>query len=188
MLPALGDDGFDLAALQIDALDRAALIIVGLRPRHDHVAGRYPGKAAIVADVHLAVGAERGAVRPARNFRDDFLAAIGPDAGQPLPADFNQNHRAVGHHHRAFRKFQIGGENADTGHQKSSRLFRLRADFLIAPRATFSLRLLWQNGSGWPSKGAAAQGSIAGAVQSIQSIEGYALLGRTAARSLALKQ
>src|SRR5207302_9172502 len=70
MLAAFGNDGLDLAALQVHALDRAALIIVGLRPRHDHVAGRDPAKTAIVADIHLAVGAERRAIRPARNLRD----------------------------------------------------------------------------------------------------------------------
>src|ERR1700749_4253334 len=77
VLATPGHDSFDLAALQIDALDRAALIVLRLRPRHDHVAGRNPGEAAIVADVDLAVGAERRAVRPAGDLRHHFLAAVG---------------------------------------------------------------------------------------------------------------
>ena len=89
----------------------------GLRPRHQHVARRNPAEAAIVADVHLAVGAERRAVGAARNFRDHLLAPVGTDPRQPLAADFDQHHRAVGHHHRPFRKFQIGGENANIGHE-----------------------------------------------------------------------
>src|SRR5688500_11165097 len=65
VLAAFGYDGFDLAALQVHTLDRAALIVIRLRARHDHVAGRDPAKTAIVADVHFSVRPERGAVRPA---------------------------------------------------------------------------------------------------------------------------
>src|SRR6202008_5083351 len=49
MLAASVDDGLDLAALQIDALDRAAEIILRLSARHDRGAGRDPREAAIVA-------------------------------------------------------------------------------------------------------------------------------------------
>ena len=81
----------DLAALQFDALDRAALVILGLRTRHDHFAGRNPGEAAIVADIHLAVGPERGAIRPARHLRHDCLAAIGINPRERLPSDFDND-------------------------------------------------------------------------------------------------
>ena len=84
--------------------------------------GRNPGEAAIVADVHLAVGPERRAVRAARNLRDDLLAAVGIDPGQALAADFHQHHRAVRHHDRPFGKFEVGGENADVGTWGPSRL------------------------------------------------------------------
>ena len=79
--------------------------------------GRNPAEAAIVADVHLAVGTERRAVRAAGNLRDDLLAAVGIDPRQPPAADFDQHHRAVRHHHRPFGKFEIGGENANVGHE-----------------------------------------------------------------------
>src|SRR5205823_14717212 len=62
VLAASVDYGLDLAAMHVDALDRAALIVVGLRPRHDHLAGGNPAEAAIVADVHLAVGPQRRAI------------------------------------------------------------------------------------------------------------------------------
>src|SRR5262249_25495444 len=72
--------------------------------------------AAIVADIYLAVGAERCAIRPAGHLRDHVLAAIGINPREPLAADLDQHHRAVRHHHRPFRKFEIGGENANIGH------------------------------------------------------------------------
>ncbi len=75
-----------------------------------------PAEAAIVADIDLAVGAERRAVRAARDLRHHFLAPVGIDPGQPLAADFDQHHRTVRHDDRTFRKLQIGGENADIGH------------------------------------------------------------------------
>ena len=117
VLAASVDDGLDLAALHIDALDRAALIVVGLRPRHDHLAGWNPAEAAIVADVHLAVGAEGCTIRTAGDLRDHLLPPVGIDPRQPLAPDFDQHHRAVGHDHRPFRKLQIGGENANIGHE-----------------------------------------------------------------------
>jgi hypothetical protein len=128
VLAAFVDDGLDLAALHIDALDRAALIVIGLRSRHDHLAGGNPAEAAIVADVHLAVGAERRAIRAAGNLRDHLFPPVGINPRQPLAPDFDQHDRAVGHDHRAFRKLQIGSENADIGHE-SSRLFWAQADF-----------------------------------------------------------
>jgi hypothetical protein len=128
VLTASVDDGLDLAALHIDALDRAALIVVRLRPRHDHLAGGNPAEAAIIADVHLAVGAEGCAIRATGDLRDHLFPPVGINPRQPFPTDFDQHDRAVGHDHRAFRKFQIGSENADIGHE-SSRLFLAQADF-----------------------------------------------------------
>ncbi len=140
VLAAPVDDGLDLAALHIDALDRAALIVVGLRPRHDHLAGGDPGEATIVADVHLAVGAEGCAIRAAGNLRDHLFPPVGINPRQPLAPDFDQHHRAVGHDDRAFRKFQIGGENADIGHEILP-AFWLQADFQARPRTrNISLR------------------------------------------------
>jgi hypothetical protein len=42
MLAAFVDHGLDLAGLEIDALDRAAAIIIRLPARHDHIARRDP--------------------------------------------------------------------------------------------------------------------------------------------------
>ena len=140
MLTAFVDHGLDLAVLQINALDRATEIVVGLWPRHDHVAGRNPGETAIVADIDLAVGPERGAVGTAGNFGDHLLATVGPDPGQAAAADFDQHHRAVRHRHRAFRKFEIGSENADIGHRNPPGFSSLPADLRLIPRTTISLR------------------------------------------------
>src|SRR6476660_5178169 len=87
MLAAFVDDGLDLAGLQIDALDRAAEIVLRLRPRHDGILGRNPAEAAIVADVHLAIGPERRAVRAARTLCNHLLASIGINPAQPLAAE-----------------------------------------------------------------------------------------------------
>ena len=149
VLAAFVDHGLELAALQVDALDRTAAIIFGLRARHDHVAGRNPGEAAIVADVHLAIGTERGAVRAARNLRDDLLAAVGMDPRQPLPADFDQHDRAVRHHHRAFRKFQTGGEHANIGHDDPPACSQLQAG---DPAQASCCLTLWQRRPRLPSK------------------------------------
>ena len=87
------------------------------RARHHGAARRDPAKAAIVADIAFAVGPDRRAIGAAGNFRDHLLAAVRPYPGQPPAADFDQHHRSVRHHHRPFRKFEIGGENANIGHE-----------------------------------------------------------------------
>src|SRR5262249_11522522 len=105
----------------------------------NHVARRDPGKAAIVADVHLAVGTERRTVGTAGNLCDDLLAAIGPDPGQALAADFDQHDRAVGHRDRPFGQFEIGGKHANVFHE-ASRLMVQADSWPPAPRANITLR------------------------------------------------
>ena len=119
MLAAFVDHGLDLAALRDR---RAGSSRRYIRPadggaRHQGAARRNPAKAAIVADVHLAVGAERRAIGAAGNFRDHLLAPVRPDPRQPPAADFDQHHRPVRHDHRAFRKLQTGGDNANICHE-----------------------------------------------------------------------
>ena len=141
MLAAFVEQGLDLAGSQIDALDRAADIFRrARRPRHHGAARGDPAEAAIVADVAFAVGPERRAIGAAGNFRDDLLAPVGPDPRQPPAADFDQHHRAVRHRHRPFRKFQIGGENADVGHRNPPGFFRCRADSRRSRTRNNSLR------------------------------------------------
>ena len=139
------DDGLDLAALHIDALYRATLIVVGLRPRHDHLAGWNPAEAAIVADVHLAIGAEGCTIRTTGDLRDHLFPPVGIDPRQPLAPDFDQHHRAVGHDHRSFRKLEVGGENANISHEILPALLGCRRISRLDPaRATFRCALLWQ--------------------------------------------
>ena len=52
----------------------------------------------------------------ARHLRHDLLAAVGMHPRQPLAADFDQNHRTVGHRHRPFGKLETFGDDADAGH------------------------------------------------------------------------
>jgi hypothetical protein len=66
--------------------------------------------------------------------RNHLLAPVRIDPGQPLAADLDQHHRTIGHHHRPFRKFQIGGENADIGHEILPAC-ALQADFRLIPHA-----------------------------------------------------
>ena len=98
-----------------------------------------PAEAAIVADVHLAVGPKRGAIGPAGNLRNDFLASIGIDPRQPPAADFDQHDRAVRHHHRPFRKLQIGSENANIGHEILPACLWLQADSQARSRTRNSI-------------------------------------------------
>src|SRR5581483_387268 len=110
-------DQFDLAGLRVDALDLAAKIIFWRhRPGYPLTADLEPAKAAIVADIDLAVGPHRRAVRPALHLGDSFLAAIRVNPGQPLPHDLDQDDRAVGHDDRTFGKFETVGDDAHLGH------------------------------------------------------------------------
>src|SRR5262249_34389791 len=136
--------------------------IIRLRSRHDHVAGRNPGEAAIVADIHLAVGTESRAVGPARHLRHDFLAAVGINPRQPLAADLDQYDRAVGQHDRPFRKLEPGCEHANIGHENPPASSWLQADLRIAPaHATTMLPALWQSHPGLPSNHERPQGCVA---------------------------
>src|SRR6476646_10033994 len=85
--------------------------------RHHGAARGDPAEPAIIADIAFAVGSDRSAIGAAGNFRDHLFAPVGPNPRQPPAADFDQHHRSVRHHHRPFRKFEIGGEHADVGHE-----------------------------------------------------------------------
>ena len=118
MLAAFVEQAFDLAGGKIDALDRAADIFMRFgSARHHGAPRRDPAEPAIVADIAFAVGSDRRAIGAAGNFRDHLFASVGPHPRQPPAADFDQHHRSVRHHHRPFRKFEIGGEHADIGHE-----------------------------------------------------------------------
>ena len=155
--PHLSTTVSTLPVCKVDPLDRAAEIIIGLRARHDHVPGRNPAEAAIVADVHLAVGPERGAVGAARNLRHHFLAAVRPDPRQPAAADFDQQHRTIRHHDRAFGKLEAGGENANIGHGNPPASYGCRRISGLIPHAQrFRCAMLWQSRYRLPSNWLAA--------------------------------
>src|SRR5882757_5957532 len=64
-------------------------------------------------------------------------APVRPDPRQPPAADFDQHHRPVRHDHRAFRKLQIGGDNANIPHEILPACFGCRRISSLDPaRAT----------------------------------------------------
>jgi hypothetical protein len=82
---------FDFAARQIDTLNRAADVLIGSGSNgHHHAARSDPAKPAVVADIALTVRTDCSAIRTARDFCNDLLAAIGPYARQLLRTDFHQ--------------------------------------------------------------------------------------------------
>src|SRR5690606_8413758 len=64
------------AGLQVDALDAAAAIVLGLKDRPALARLLVPFEAAIVADIAFAVGTDGGTVRPAAGCRDHLLRAV----------------------------------------------------------------------------------------------------------------
>jgi hypothetical protein len=65
---------------------------------------------AVVGDIDRAVRADGRAVGPAGNLRHRLGAAVGMHPGQDLALDLGEDHRAVGHGDRAFRKPQALGD------------------------------------------------------------------------------
>ena len=104
---ARGVQRLDCAGRQIDALDAAARIVVGL-PGGDQTYLRQfmPVEAAVVANVDFAVRSDRRAVGSAGVLRNRRLGTVGRDARQPRRLDLHDQHRAVGQGHRPLRKAQ----------------------------------------------------------------------------------
>lgn len=64
MAVALGVERFDLAGVEVDALDAAARVAVRGMTRHRHAVHLHPFEAAVVADVAGAVGAMAAPLGP----------------------------------------------------------------------------------------------------------------------------
>ena len=97
VLAAMRVEDLALAGLQVETLDPAA----GIALRHARLdtieaARGLKQEAAIVADVEAEVGSDGKAVRSAVELRDDRNRAVGRHAGDGLPLDLHQQHRAVG--------------------------------------------------------------------------------------------
>src|SRR5207237_10397683 len=88
-------DGFDGAGLEVDALEPAAAVILGLRQRPDAALFAMPFEAAIVRDIAFAVRPDRGAVWAAAGCRDDALRAVRRNARQLDGCDLDQHIRSV---------------------------------------------------------------------------------------------
>src|SRR5438105_1633382 len=123
MVVALAVEGAGLAGLWVDALDRAALVI-GRRTGRQEAGCRLVDGAAVVADIKGAVRTGRDTVRPAAGFADLALAAVRGDAGHLPAGNLAEDHRAVGHPYRPFRKAELARQDLDIGHWRPS--LRLR--------------------------------------------------------------
>src|SRR5881394_808716 len=104
MPAALAVEDARLAGARIDALDVAALVILGRSGRQKPTLGIFV--AAIVAKVKRAVGAAGESIRPAARRAESRLAAVRRDAGNRAAGDLAQYNRAVGHRDRPLRKPQ----------------------------------------------------------------------------------
>ena len=97
------------AGLQIKPLDHAAGMARRRGPRDSHTLVVQPlERAAIVGDVDRPVRADGRAIGPAPGFDDDLFRAVRAHAGEGLPLDLGQDHRAVVHGDGAFRKLEAG--------------------------------------------------------------------------------
>src|SRR5215471_1143850 len=104
-----------LAGLQIDALDRAALVI-GPGAGRQKARCRLIDGAAIVADIERAVRAGRDAVRPAARLADLGFAAVRRDTRHLPAGDLAEDDRAVGHPYRPLWKAEVARQDLDIGH------------------------------------------------------------------------
>src|SRR5690606_11402080 len=99
---ALGVEVLDLAGLEVDALDAPADVRRRLVARHDETIDVVPLEAAVVADVELAVGPERGPVRATADLGHDARFPVGRDACDGAAPDLGQDDAAVRHPDRAL--------------------------------------------------------------------------------------
>jgi hypothetical protein len=156
MLAAFVDHGLDLAALQVDTLDRAADIFAGAAARHQRVARRIQLKPPLLQMYILPSGRAR-ARWAARNLRDHLLAAVRIDPVSRLPRISTSTTDPSGMTTGPFRKFQIGGDERGHYHEILPASW-LQADFWLGPaRATFRCAMLWQSSVGLPTRGHAQQ-------------------------------
>jgi hypothetical protein len=106
MLATVRISSLDLASVQIYELDAAALIVLTLQIRTEGAAFPDPGKPAVVADAHPAVGPQGSPVGSSANAGDHVNAAVRGDARKRFPCYLNEDNRSVRHGDRTFRKLQ----------------------------------------------------------------------------------
>src|SRR5262249_54573562 len=111
-----GVDVLDLAGVEIDPLDPTARVVVRLVARDGETGEIVPLEAAVVADVDLAVGADRRAVRSAARPRDDARPAVRRDARERPAPDLDHEHAIVGQRDRALGELETARDLPHLGH------------------------------------------------------------------------
>ena len=94
----------DLAGRQINALNAPARIVFGNITGKQQAVHIVPFKAAIIANIDRAIGANGRAVRPAAGFGNHFDFSVRGDTAQRAARNLNQYDRAIGHGNRPFGK------------------------------------------------------------------------------------
>ena len=97
-------DLLELAGVEINALDAAAAVILGLGHGIEQAIAAFPGEAAGVADIEMAIGAKGRAIRAAAGLGNEMPFAIGCDAGDGARREFDDDERAIGQPDRAPRE------------------------------------------------------------------------------------
>src|SRR4051794_19708871 len=112
----------DLAGVEVDSLDAAALVR-GRRLMRDgdaaHVDEAVGG--AVVADVQLPIRSELRAVRATPRLGDRLLAAVFVDPSDPLALDLADDQRSVRQHHRPLRELESLRQNTHLSHPSPPR-------------------------------------------------------------------
>ena len=126
-------DHLELAGFKVHALNAASAVILGLGHGIEQAVAPFPGEAAGVADIEMAIGAKGRAIGAAAGPGDVMFFPIGRYAGDGARREFDDDERTVGQPDRAFGK----GEAADDLGE-----FRFHAARLVRPWAAVHRALL----------------------------------------------
>src|SRR6185295_11791020 len=107
----------DLTGVGIDALNAPADVVRRLRSGKRHAEELLPLEAAVVADIHFAIGADGGAVGSTAGVGHDVNLSVRRDATERAALDLDEQHTAIGHGNRAFGELQATGDLTEVRHR-----------------------------------------------------------------------
>ena len=126
-------DHLELARVEAHALNAASAVILGLGHGIEQAVAPFPGEAAGVADIEMAIGAKGRAIGAAAGSGDEMFFAIGRYPGDGVRREFDDNERAIGQPDRAFGKGEAAGDLGE---------FWFHAERLVRPWAAVHRALL----------------------------------------------